>query len=224
MSLKVFEPSLKILNQKVTPDELDRYEMVNFVMPGTASTWFASAGTSGTADSVACVIINALPDYPRNIRFALAGSAVGMAGTLDANGKDQFGVSVSESLGFGSADNGGTVVGTKVFAQFSSGTLRYGTAAGVGTPSIGLVAGTNCLLGLPVKLNGTTDVVHIGMTAGTGPITVNGGTVAGFVNSPFSAVRAPATLTGTQCVNVLVKPTLAGETQGTFMANLSQVV
>ena len=58
------------------------------------------------------VITNRTPDWPRNINFALAGTGVGMAGTLDVNGRDQFGASQSESLGFGSADNGGTVVGS----------------------------------------------------------------------------------------------------------------
>lgn len=224
MAIKAFSPDIKMLGQLVTPDEVDRYEVVNYVMPGTASTWWASAGTAGTASSIAAVIINALPDYPRNIRFVLAGTGVGMAGTFVANGKDQFGVTITENLGFGSADNGGTVVGTKVFAQFTSGTLNYGTAVGNGTPAIGFVTGTNCLFGLPVKLNGTTDVVHIGMVNGTGAITVNGGTVAGFVDSPMSAFRAPATLTGTQSINVWVRPTFAGEnyTAGT-MRNLTQV-
>ena len=106
MALKNFDlPSIKVLGQLVTPDEIDRYEIFNVSMPGTASVWWASAGTSGTADTVAAVVINRLPDYPRNINFALAGSAVGMAGTLDVNGKDQFGVTISESLGFGSANN-----------------------------------------------------------------------------------------------------------------------
>ena len=191
----------------VTPDEIDRYEVFNFVNAGTVANWWASAGTSGTADTVALAIINRIPDYPRSVQFALAGSAAGMTGTLDINGRDQFGGSITEALTFAGASNGGTVAGTRVFAQVTGGTLRYGTAAGVGTPAIGFVPGTACLLGLPVRLQGTTDVVHIGMAAGTGAITVNGGTIASFVNSPMSAVRAPAALTGTQAISVWVTPT-----------------
>jgi len=95
-----------------------------------------------------------------------------------------------------------------------------GTAVGNGTPAIGFVPGTGCLLGLPVRLAGTTDVVHIGMNAGTGAVTVNGGTVAGFVNSTVHAIRPPAALSGTQAINVWVKPTLI--TEGTLAASLSQ--
>jgi hypothetical protein len=78
------------------------------------------------------------------------------------------------------------------------------------------------LLGLPVKLNGTTDVVHLGMAAGTGQITYNGGTIAGFVDSPMSAVRPAASLDGTAVISVWVKPTYAGELyQGTYMSNMT---
>lgn len=216
--------ALRVANSEfaITPDECDRYEVFE-VTPAIDATFLASAGTAGTASSVAMVIKNRLPDTPRNINFALAGSATGMAGTLIVNGKDQFGNVIQETLGFGSADNGGTVVGTKVFAQITSGTLNYGTAIGSGTPAIGLVPGTGCLIGLPVKLLGTTDVVHLGMSAGTGPITYGGGTIAAFVNVPMSAIRPAAALNGTSSLNVWIVPTWNNESKGR-MANLSQAV
>ena len=205
---KISQPGLRFGGEKISPDEIDRYEVYAISHPGTASTWWASAGTAGTASSIAVVVINRLPDYPRNINFILAGTGVGMAGTLVANGLDQFGSVISESIGFGSADNGGTTVGTKVFAQITSGTLNYGTAVGNGTPQIGFVPGTGCLFGLPTRLGSASDVVHYGMDAGTGAITVNGGTVAGFVNKNMSAIRPAVALTGTQTINVWTKTSL----------------
>jgi len=221
--LKKHLHALTIANSEyaVVPDEIDRYEVFT-IKPAIDTTFWASAGTAGTAASVAMTITNRLPDWPRNINFALAGSATGMAGTLVVNGKDQFGKSITESLGFGSADNGGTVVGTKVFAQITSGTLNYGTAIGNGTPAIGFVPGTNCLLGLPVKLGGTSDVVHLGMNAGTGPVTYGGGTIAAFVDTTVHAVRPATDLDGTSVVEVWVKPSYKNENQVGVMANLTQ--
>ena len=207
----------------VVPDEIDRYEVFS-IEPAISATFLASAGTAGTASAIAMVITNRTPDWPRNINFALAGTGVGMAGTLDVNGRDQFGASQSESLGFGSADNGGTVVGSRVFAEITSGTLRYGTAVGNGTPAIGFVPGTGCLLGLPVKIAGTTDVVWLGMNAGTGPITYNGGTVAGFVNSTVHAVRPAAAINGTSVISVWVKPSYSFNNQRGIMSNGTQAV
>ena len=216
--------ALTIANSEfaVTPDEVDRYEVVTISAPGINTAWWASAGTAGTAAEVACVLISEIADWPRNVRFALAGTGVGMAGSLDLVGVDQFGGSVSETLGFGSADNGGTVVGTKVFAAVNSGTLRYGTAVGNGTPAIGFVTGTNCLFGLPLKIGGTTDVVLLSQAVGTGAVAYNGGTVAGFVNTAYHAIRPAATITGTTVINVWVNPTYKSDNTIPRMANLAQ--
>lgn len=206
----------------ITPDEVDRYEVFN-VSPAINTTWWASAGTAGTSATTPIVIINAIPDWPRNIRFALAGSAAGMTGTLIVNGKDQFGVSQTENFTFAGASNGGTTVGTKVFGQITSGTLYYGTAVGSGTPDIGFVSGTNCLLGLPTKIRAASDVVLLSQTIGTGALSYNGGTVAGFVDTTVHAVRPAVALTGTSDINIWVNSTYNNE-NGARMANLSQVV
>lgn len=213
--LKKNQPALRVASSEfaITPDEIDRYEVFS-IQPAISTTFFASAGTAGTASAIAMTISNRIPDWPRNINFALAGSATGMAGTLVVNGRDQFGSSITESLGFGSADNGGTVVGSLVFGQITSGTLNYGTAVGNGTPAIGFVPGTGCLLGLPVKLNGTTDVIHLGMNAGTGPITYGGGTIAAFVDTGVHAIRPAGAINGTSVINVWVKPSFNNENYG----------
>jgi hypothetical protein len=61
-------------------------------------------------------------------------------------------------------------------------------------------------LGLPVKIKETSDVVHLGMNAGTGPITYGGGTIAAFVNTGVHAVRPAAAVDGTAVISVWVKP------------------
>ena len=224
MAIKQFVPELTILREKISPDEIDRYEVFS-IKPAIAGYVWASAGTAGTSAAIALTVKNT-PDWPRNINFALAGSHGDMTGTLVANGKNQFGAAVTEAITFTKAANGGTAVGSQVFSQLTSGTLYYGTAVGAGTPSIGFVPGTGCLLGLPVKLNGTADVVHLSQVAGTGAITFGGGTIAAFVDSPMSAIRPVAALDGTAVINVWVKPTYAGEKYagGTYMSNMTALV
>ncbi len=216
--------ALTIANSEyaITPDEVDRYEIFSISAPGINTAWWASAGTAGTAASVACVLISEIADWPMNVRFALAGSAAGMAGSLDIVGVDQFGGSVSETITFTAADNGGTGVGTKVFAAINSGTLRYGTAVGNGTPAIGFVTGTDCLFGLPLKIGGTTDVVLLSQANGTGAVSYGGGTVAAFVNTAYHAIRPAATVTGTTTINVWVNPTYKSDNTIPRMAKLAQ--
>mgnify|MGYP001584408706 CR=1 FL=1 len=212
--IKTYLPDIKIYDQGVTWDEMDSYRVLS-IRPAINVRWWASAGTAGTAASTAFTILNRTPDWPRNVNFILAGSATGMAGSADIRGRDQFGNLIDETIGFGSADNGGTQVGTKVFAQVTSGTVRYGTAVGSGTPQIGLVPGTACLLGLPDKINGTTDVVHLGFNLGTGAVSYGGGTIAAFVNSPMHAIRPAGALDGTAEVMVWYKSTFDPTNVGT---------
>lgn len=207
----------------IVPDEVDRYEVFR-IHPAIAASYWASAGTAGTASAIALAMVNRIPDWPRNVQFILAGTGAGMAGTLTVNGRDQFGGSQAETMGYGSADNGGTVAGTKVFAEITSGTLSYGTAVGNGTPAIGFVPGTACLLGLPVKLGAATDVVWLGMNAGTGAITYGGGTIAGFVNLGVHAVRPAAAINGTSTINVWIKPSYSFNNQKGIMSNGTQAV
>lgn len=219
---KKSQPGLAFAGEKISPDEIDRNEIYTVVMPGTSDTFWASAGTAGTNAAVAMVVVNRYPDYPRNIRFAIAGSHAAMGGTLSVNGYDQFGSTITENIGFAGSTNGGTVVGTKVFAQITTGTLNYGSATGNGTPAIGFVTGTNALFGLPYKLSGTSDVVFMSHVAGTGAVTVNGGTVGGFVNTAMSAVRPAAAVTGTEVINVWIRPTFDPHGKIVRVSNLTQ--
>ncbi len=234
--LKTFEPALRFSNSSltaqnkipsaaITPDEIDRYEVVTIVNPNTltANVWFGTWVVAGTAAAGAMVVRNAIADWPRNAEFAIAGSATGMAGTASLTGKDQFGSTVTESFGFGSTDNGGTVVGTKIFAVVTSGTLNFGTAVGNGTARMGLgTTGTTAQFGLPFKVGGTTDLKILSVNAGTGGVTVNGGTIAAYINVPNSSILLPVPqTTGTMAITAWVRPTFNSENLG-LVANLTQ--
>lgn len=209
--------------EKITPDEIDAYTVVNISNPGVGLAFAGTSPVSGTSDVKALVLVNAIPNWPRNVQFQIqtAGTSVAVTGTLVLNGKDQFGSVITETLALLSGTGAGTIVGTKVFGQFTSGTVTYGTFSTSGTPAVGLVAGTNCLLGLPVKIGGTTDVVLLAHNAGTGPVTVGGGTIAAFVNAPMHAVRPAAILTGTEVVVAWVNSTY-NPTNIPVVANLNQ--
>jgi hypothetical protein len=200
------QPALRFSADKITPDEIDRYEVVTFT-PGTAIAWYW-LGTSGTADVKNNVtLLNVIPDWPRNIQFNITGSSTGMAGSVDVNGKDQFGSVLTETIGFGSVDNGGSALGTKVFGQVTSANVRFGTFAGAnGTTRLGFSsAGTTTLFGLPVKLGASTDVVTVSAGGGTDSISINGGTVGTMVLTAMHALRSPKPVTGTMEVRAWVR-------------------
>lgn len=215
MSFKIFEPGLRFGGQGVSPDEMDAYQVYTVNNPVTALLGVSSVGTaavSGTSGTTTLVVTSKYPDYPRNIALAVTGTGGGMSGTLTINGFDQFGSPITEAIGVGTADNGGTTSGTKVFGQFASGTIILGTAVGNGTTTVRFVAGTDCLFGLPVKIGATTDVVHYGHTTGTGMVNIGGGTAIGsLVNTNVHAFRPFAAFVGTSFFNVWVRSTFNSE-------------
>jgi hypothetical protein len=223
MALKKNQPALRVgfpghSSFGISDDEMDAYRVYNVNNPVTDLLGVKSVGTTavtGTSGTAAVVITSKYPDYPRNVAFVYSGTGGGMSGTLTLNGKDQFGSLITEAIGIGTADNGGTTSGTKVFGQFISGTVVVGTAVGNGTTNIRFVAGTDCLFGLPCKIGATTDVVHYGHTTGTGMVNIGGGTAIGsLVNVRMHAFRPFVAFIGTSTLNVWVKSTYTGDSEG----------
>lgn len=223
MSLKRAQPGLRfaLSEYAVTPDEIDKYSIYTVVNPSADTAWYF-LGTAGTAKVQPGTWLTVCPDYPRNNEFSITGSAVGMAGTAIINGKDQFGKSKTETLGFGSANNGGTVIGTQVFAQITSGTFYYGTAVGGGTLRYGFgTGGTTCLFGLPDKLGGTSDILLFSFGSQSASKKVGSGTLGAWVNTTQHAVLAPNDIVGsTTHLSVWYKSSYNGE--GTYSSNLVQ--
>lgn len=199
------QPGIRFAGERITADEQDDYNIYAIGNPGTSNLWFGTAPVGGTSSLGTVVITNRYADYPRNINYTLVGTGAGMAGTFTAVGVDQFGSAVTEVATTGTASNGGTVVGSAVFARLDSCLVNFGTAVGNGTTKVGFVPGTGCLFGLPVKIAGTQDVVLLSHNAGTGNVSYNGGTVAGFINTTYHAIRPAAAVTGSETINAWIK-------------------
>lgn len=224
MGLKRHYPDIAFSGNKVTPEEIDRYEIYTVINPSYGTNTVGTFAVAGTSASKPLVLINAIADYPRNLNFRLAGTHAAMGGTLTVNGYDQFGKVQTEALGNAGSDNGGTYLGTKVFAVISSGTLNYGTAVGNGTASLGWgTAGTSTLWGLPFKLGGTSDIKMISFSSNhlSGSVP-NGGTIAAYVDVPRHCIKSPYQVAGTAwTMQVWAKPTYDASSE-VAMANLSQ--
>ncbi len=182
---------------QVTPGEIDRYEVYQILGPqmGTFS-WGTVVGTSTQAKTV--VFDQVLPDYPRNVEVKTVPASGSISGgTWVLKGKDQFGNVQTETFAIGTAVDGGTAVGTKIFAVFTSaaGTLGTSDAGNATTTIYPASTGTTALFGLPTKIGGSTDVKL--MTFGSTGVAkaVNGGTIGAFVDTGVHAIKAPNTIT-----------------------------
>jgi len=58
-------------------------------------------------------------------------------------------------------------------------------------------------------------------TAGTGAIAIGGGTIAAFVGTQYSHIKAPADIVGTTSYQIWAKPTYDADNDAR-MANMSQ--
>lgn len=198
---------------QVAPNNVDRYETYQILGPMMGThLWGTVTGTSTQAKTVVWDTI--LPDYPRSVSLKiLPASGSIMGGTFVLTGKDQFGNVQTESFDIGTAVNGGTANGTKVWGTFTSASGTLGISdAGVGTVTFyPTAAGTTALFGLPAKLGGTTDVKMIAFGSTGVSKSLNGGTIAAFVDVPTSSIKAPNTITTPAAdltwIHVLYKPT-----------------
>lgn len=202
-------PGVAFSSYKVAPDEIDRYELVACNLPTVNASWFGTAvGTQTTTPTYG--VINKIADWPRNLSVIVScanGSVAG--GTMVFTGKNQFGISQTESVAIVSAADGGTTEGTKVFAEVSSASVTMGTGnAGAGTVKVGPgLTGTTALFGLPCKVAGSTDLRLLTWKSNGTTITTNGGTIGQYVNTTQHAIIAPATVGGTTAFTAWVKPT-----------------
>lgn len=195
---------------KVTPDEIDRYEVYTVTNPGISATAIGSA-TAGTVSQVVAIgLANVRPDYPRTLLATWSGSA-SVSGTVAVTGKDQFGASRSETFELAQGtQEAGTDFGTVPFAEITTATATFGTGViGTGTVSLGYaIVGTQALFGLPAKIGATSDVKHITWTTEAGvPTVINGGTISSYVGTENHTFRGTGTLAGTMTYQVWFRPT-----------------
>jgi hypothetical protein len=198
---------------QVQTRDLDRYEQYIILNPGITTTGLGTVESTGTA---AVVFTNVVPDYPRNVLVTILGVAGGMGGTVTVAGKNQFGGTQTETIGFASAAGGGTAAGTKIFGFVNKGTVTGldglgGTA--VGSVKIGYASGTAAGIivrfGLPFKIGATSDIKNISLSGqGVGGTAVNGGTYGTAIIDTTNHAFLPSTIVGgSQTYSILAKPT-----------------
>ena len=215
MALKKFFPDVRFNDNKVSPDEMNM--RVNYVVanPSISDTGF---GTVSSATAAAVVFTNVVADYPRNVLFTILGVAGGMGGTLVVNGKDQFGITQSETIAIGSAAGGGTAAGTKIFSSLSSGTVTPvglgGTAVGTAKVgyALGTAAGIVALFGLPVRVAAVSDVKRLTWINNGTSTAINGGTLSSsYIGTANHTFQGSAIVAITDQYHVTVKSTYNDE-------------
>lgn len=193
MALKRYFPDVRMGGNKVDPDEINARFSYEVIYPavGTAAVY---AGKGTGAVTAVGTITNITMDYPRNLYVQIAGAAVGMGGTATITGKDQFGVTQSEAIGFATANGGGSAVGSLIYSSVSAIAVVTATADGTAIGSIGVgyaigtAAALKAMFGLPVRIAAVGDVKRL-TWVNNGTITsINGGTIgtaqtAGYVNT-----------------------------------------
>lgn len=211
--MKKREPSFRFNSNKVTPDEIDQYQVYSVIDPSISATWFGTA-TGGTAgQSKAVVFSNVVSDYPRNVSLTIVGTN-DMGGSVAVTGKDQFGKSITETVGYGTTAAGtptSQAEGTKIFASISGATVTY---AGVGAGSARLGVGTSegsVIFGLPFKIGSTADLKSMAWINEHTSTTINGGTLGAYADTTYHYFQGTSALAGTQTYTVWCLPTYNAE-------------
>jgi len=205
MSLKRHYPDFAWSGNKVQPNEIDRYEVYSVSFRAPVISWFGTAVGNGTAGAKALTLVNKLAPYPTSVEARFVGAAGTTKGTATLTGKDQFGVTISETLSLASG-SAGTVIGTKVFMEISAGSAELGTAAGSCVIAPG-TAGTSTLLGLPIKIAGSTDLKLLTWSLGDVQTSAGGatGTVDFYAVPAMHAIKAVGPCSGTVSFTAWVK-------------------
>ena len=212
----------KQTNNKVTPDEIDRYEQYVVSNPAVDAEFFAAATAGTVGQAVTFTLANVTADFPRSVAAIFSGTA-SVSGTATVVGEDQFGVALTESMGLAQGtQTAGTASGTQIFATISGATVAMGTGvSGNGTVSLGVpLAAGSAKFGLPAKIGGTADVKAITWSGAAGvSVALNGGTIGAYVDATVHSFVGTETLAGTMTYSVLFKPTHYKESMA-LMANL----
>lgn len=224
--LKKWYPDVRFSGNLVTPDEIDRYEVVAYPRFSVANDWIGTAvasGATGTA-TVTFGFKSKIMDYPRNLRVLwTTGSGTACGGTVTVTGKNQFNEAVSETIAV-VGTSAATAHGTAIFAQVTSVSANQATLAAdeAGTLNIGGgLLGTTGKVGLPFKIGSTADVSVLAFEANGTIQPINGGTVGAFIDTTYHAIKLPNTLAGTNSLTVWAKSTYNGEYDGNDNAKMT---
>lgn len=171
----------------VSHQDMDIYLDTLVDNPSVSTTWIGTAAGGTSTQAKALVLISQFMDYPRNALYSVVGTNT-MGGTWQVNGIDQFGGTQTEKVTIGTAAAGtpsGSVFGTVVWSQITSGTFTVATAAvGAGSAQIGVGTLSNGSaqsnwFGLGVKMGGTADIRQFTWINSTTVTQINNGTSFG---------------------------------------------
>lgn len=207
-------PGFNTGGQRVQPSDVDRYEHLNTGVLSISATWVGTAAGGTSTQAKVLVLINKILDHPRNLLYSQVGTA-DMGGTWIINGVDQFGGTVTETVGNATVAAGTpawAVAGTKIFREVISGTFTTATGGvGLGSPRIGVAVGTAGTtafkLGLLTKIGGSADVKTITWVKENVATTLNGGTIGAYVDATNHAITGTSIMAGTESYKAIFVPT-----------------
>lgn len=207
-TLKTWHPDFVFSGGKVGADEVDFYHTYTVTNPSIGSTTVATAAAIATTITLV-ENTQGVADYPRNLRVIMAGGTASgtYGGTVVIKGKDQFGNTISETFSIGTAVNGGTAIGTKVFAAFTSGTGTLAGDTAIATCNVGFgTGGTTTLFGLPFKVGGTADLLHYSWGSANTLSVAHSNALGSYVSTAYHAIKAKTDFVGgTTAFTVWVK-------------------
>jgi hypothetical protein len=192
MNMKRHFPEFTFGGVKVGADEVDFYHTYSVSNPSIDATAVATAANIHTTATLVENIAGVM-DYPRNLVVRCAGGTSNgtYGGTLVIKGLDQFGNSISETFSIATAVSGGTAIGTKIFAKFTSGTGTLAGDTAIATCNVGYgTAGTTTLFGLPFKIGGTGNLLSYNWASAHAVQAITSTAVGSYATVPYSAVLA----------------------------------
>jgi hypothetical protein len=218
MALKKFMPEVRFNSEKVDPDEINMYQQYTIACPGTTVNCIGTAAGGTWVQTKSLVILNQALDYPRNLFLSITNTAGSLnGGSVYVVGKDQWGNSQTETIGYnlGTATQG--ISGTKIFSQVTAGTVTFGSAqlnAGSATLGVacGTAAGSNVFaFGLPWRLGAKTDIKNISYVKNFVPTVLNAGTPSDLITLDPPSFTGTVILGTADFFSVTALPTYNGE-------------
>lgn len=206
---------------RISPDEQDNYVQYIVLNPSTSTTYLGTVAPGTVTAPV--IITNPQLDFPRTVLASVTGPSGGVGGTFTVRGQDFTGGTAVETISIGSANGGGSVAGTLIFAKVGTATYVPNGVNNIGTPVLGVAIGTAAGLvarfGLQDKIANTADVKLLTW--------INNGTPTSFGTLPVTSLVSATTssFVGTSIVAltdryvVVYRPSKDLSSEG-FQANL----
>jgi hypothetical protein len=218
--LKKHHSDIRFSGNKVTPDEIDRYEKTYILYPSASATWFGTIAAGSASASGSFTLTNQQADYPRTALLTITcANGTVTSGTVALTGTNQFGKALTENISC-VGTSGVTTAGTGIFKTITAATLAYGITQGTALSTatlgvaIGTAAGQVARFGLGHKIGGTTNVKSITWINNGTATAITGGTVAqSLVNATSHSFAGTKIVAATDIYVVETVPTYNAENE-----------